>query len=156
MGTNRNLFRQKRRESQQLFFGLRLVSRIIEEFQQPAIQSKRVQHSGVFFHEIKVRQPVGGKDSTVYNPSAEEVGGLGVFLYEATQNLSSFSIYSRSKLKNQKSTTVGVLIRAYPLIPLLYRSNLSGRYLKTHAETKLTRSLYNSFHFIKMSDSASR
>jgi hypothetical protein len=33
----------------------KIVSRMIEEFQHPAIQRKRVQHLGVFFHEIKVR-----------------------------------------------------------------------------------------------------
>jgi hypothetical protein len=51
-------------ESQQLFFGLRLVSRIFEEFQHPAIKTKTVQHFGRFFHQIKVRQPIGRKDST--------------------------------------------------------------------------------------------
>jgi hypothetical protein len=45
MVTNRNLFRRtvlqpKMWESQQLFLGLRLVSRIFEENQQPAIQTK--------------------------------------------------------------------------------------------------------------------
>jgi hypothetical protein len=50
-------------ESQQLFFGGRLVSRIFEEFQHPAIQTKVVHHFGRFFHQIKVRQPVGRKDS---------------------------------------------------------------------------------------------
>jgi hypothetical protein len=52
----------KMQESQQLFFGLRLVGRIFEEFQHPAIQTKIGQHFGGFFHEIKVRQPVGRKD----------------------------------------------------------------------------------------------
>ncbi len=32
----------KMRESQQLFFGLRLVSRMFEEYQQPAIQTSTV------------------------------------------------------------------------------------------------------------------
>jgi hypothetical protein len=53
MGTNHNLFSPKRapqmRESQQLFFGLRLVSRLFEENQQPAIQTKIEQPFGGFF-----------------------------------------------------------------------------------------------------------
>jgi hypothetical protein len=51
-------------ESQQFFFGLWLVSRIFEEFQHPAIETKKVQHFGGFFHEIKVHQPLESKDST--------------------------------------------------------------------------------------------
>jgi hypothetical protein len=50
------------RESQQLFFGLRFVSRIFEEFQHPAIQTKIVQLFGGLFHQIKVRQPIRRKD----------------------------------------------------------------------------------------------
>jgi hypothetical protein len=44
--TNRN---PKLRESLQWFFGLRLVSRIFEEFQHPPIQAKKVQSFGGFF-----------------------------------------------------------------------------------------------------------
>ncbi len=55
--TNRNLFRTNRspkmRESQQLVFGLRLVSK---EFQHFAIQTRIVLHFGGFFHQIKVRR----------------------------------------------------------------------------------------------------
>jgi hypothetical protein len=40
-------------------FAGRLVSRIFEEFQQPAIQNKIVQHFGRFFQYIKVRQQIG-------------------------------------------------------------------------------------------------
>jgi hypothetical protein len=50
----------KMREIHQLFFGLRLVS---EEFQHPAIQTKIEQHFSGFFHQIKVRQPIGRHDS---------------------------------------------------------------------------------------------
>jgi hypothetical protein len=39
------------RESQLLFFGLRLVSK---EFQHPTIQTKIEQHFGGFFHQIEV------------------------------------------------------------------------------------------------------
>jgi hypothetical protein len=38
-------------ESQQLFFGLPLVSRIFEEFQHAAIQAKIVQPFGGFFNK---------------------------------------------------------------------------------------------------------
>ncbi len=51
------------RESQQLFLGLRLVSRIFEENQQSIIQTKIEQHIGRFFQQMKVRQPIGRKDS---------------------------------------------------------------------------------------------
>jgi hypothetical protein len=54
------------RESQQLFFGLRLVSKIFEENQQSAIQTKILkieQHFGGFIQQMKVRQPIGRKDS---------------------------------------------------------------------------------------------
>jgi hypothetical protein len=73
-------------ESQQLFFGLRLVSRIV---QHPAIQTKIVQPFGVFFHKIKVRQRIGRKDSiqTVIQTSRR----FDLFLYEAAQNFEVFS-----------------------------------------------------------------
>jgi hypothetical protein len=53
----------KMRGSQQLFFGGWLMSRIFQEFQHPAIQTKIVQHFGEFFHQIIVRQTKGRKDS---------------------------------------------------------------------------------------------
>jgi hypothetical protein len=57
------------------------VSRIFEEFQHPAIQTKIVQHFVGFFHQIKVRQPIGRKDSiqTMIRTSRR----LDSFLYEA-------------------------------------------------------------------------
>jgi len=130
----------------------KIVSRTIEEFQHPAIQSKRVQHLSVFFHQIKVRQPIGGKDTPVYKPCAtvcrrSRTGGI--FVWSGSELELLIQIF-KIKIKNQKSTAVGVLIKAYPMIPLSSRSNLSGRNLKTHAETTLILSLYNSFHFIKI------
>jgi hypothetical protein len=50
----------KMREKLQLFFGLRLVSK---EFQHPAIQTKKEQHFGRFFHQIKVSEPTERQDS---------------------------------------------------------------------------------------------
>jgi hypothetical protein len=87
MGTNHNLFR--RTVLQKLFLGLRLVSRIFEEKQQYAIQTKIEQHFGRFFQQIKVRQPIGRKDSkqTVIPTSRR----LDLFLYEAAQNFELFS-----------------------------------------------------------------
>jgi hypothetical protein len=77
------------REIQQLFLGLRLVSRIFEENQQSASQTKIEQHFGGFFQQIKVRQPIGRKDCkrTVIPTS----GRLDSFLYEAAQNFALFS-----------------------------------------------------------------
>jgi hypothetical protein len=45
------------RENQQLFLGLRLVSRIFEENQQSAIQTKIEKHFGGFFECISTDQP---------------------------------------------------------------------------------------------------
>jgi len=44
----------KMRESQQLLLGLRLVNKIFEKNQQSAIQTKKEQHFGGFFQQIKV------------------------------------------------------------------------------------------------------
>jgi hypothetical protein len=50
----------KNAEGSHLFFELQLGSK---EFQHPAIQTKIEQHFGGFFHQIKVRQPIGRQDS---------------------------------------------------------------------------------------------
>ncbi len=77
------------REIQQLFLVLRLVSRIFEENLQSAIQTKIEQHFGGFFQQIKVRQPIGRKDSkqTIIPTNRR----LDSFLYEAAQNFKLFS-----------------------------------------------------------------
>jgi hypothetical protein len=74
------------RERHQLFFGIQLVSK---EFQYPAIQIKIEQHFGRFFHQIKVRQPIGRQDyiQTVIWTSRK----LDSFLHEAAQNFEVFS-----------------------------------------------------------------
>jgi hypothetical protein len=72
-------------ESQQLFFGLQLVSRIFEEFQHPTIQTNG------FSQQIKERQPIGSRKKgfcTNRDPNKQEVG---FFLYEAAQNFEVFS-----------------------------------------------------------------
>jgi hypothetical protein len=78
----------KKPESQQLFFGLRLMSRIFEEFLHPAIQTKIEQHFVGFFHQIKVRQPTGKKDSI--QAACRRMRRLKAFLYLATQNFELF------------------------------------------------------------------
>jgi hypothetical protein len=72
-------------EGHQLFFGLRLES---EELQYSAIQTKIEQHFGAFFHQIKVCQPIGRKDSmqTVIRISRR----LDLCLHEAAQNFEVF------------------------------------------------------------------
>jgi hypothetical protein len=67
-----------------------------------------LQHFGRFFHQIKVRQPVGRNDSiqTVCQRSKR----LEEFLYEAAQNFKRLFKYSRSKLKNQKPIAGDVLV----------------------------------------------
>ncbi len=88
-------------ESQQLFFGLQLVSRIFEEYQHPAIQTKIVQSFSEFFQQIKVRQPIGRKDSlqTVIRTSRR----FDSFLYEAAQNFEVSYSYQIFKTKIKKS-----------------------------------------------------
>jgi hypothetical protein len=73
------------RESQQLVFGLRLVSK---EFQHPAIQTRIVQHFGRFFHQINVRQPIGRKDSV--QTMILTIRSLDSILHEAGQNFEVF------------------------------------------------------------------
>ncbi len=64
-----------------------LVSRILEEFQQPAIQTKKVQHFGGFFHQIEVCQLVGRKDSI---GACRRMRRFEAFLYLAAQNFNHF------------------------------------------------------------------
>jgi hypothetical protein len=50
----------KMRKRYQLFFGLQLFNK---EFHHSAIQTKIEHHFGGFFHQMKVRQPIGRQDS---------------------------------------------------------------------------------------------
>jgi hypothetical protein len=77
-------------ESQQLFFGGRLVNRIFKEFQHPAIQTKIVQHFDRFFHKIKMCQPTGRKES-IQTKCRIRSRRIEAFLYEAAQNFEVFS-----------------------------------------------------------------
>jgi hypothetical protein len=76
----------KMRERCQLFFGLRLLSK---EFHHSAIQTKIELHFGGFFHQMKVRQPIGRQDSmqTMILTSRR----LDSFLHEAAQNFELLS-----------------------------------------------------------------
>ncbi len=87
----------KMRERHLLFFGLRLVSK---EFQHPAIRIKTEHHFSGFFHQTKVRQPIGRQDSmqTVIRTSRR----LDSFLHEAAQN---FEVFSNIQEWNLKSKT---------------------------------------------------
>jgi hypothetical protein len=76
----------KKRERHQLFFGLQLVSK---EFQHPTIQTKIEQHFGGFFHQIKVRQPIGRLDSM--QTKIRTIRRLDSVLHEAAQNFEVFS-----------------------------------------------------------------
>jgi hypothetical protein len=97
MGANRDLFRQTllqkcgRINNCSLDYGS-CVSRIFEEFQHPAIQTKIVQALlADFVDQLKVCQPIGRKDSmqTVDQASRR----LDLFLHEAAQNFEAFQIF---------------------------------------------------------------
>jgi hypothetical protein len=75
----------KTRERYQLFFGLRLVSK---EFHHSAIQTKIEQNFGGFFHQIKVRQPIGRQDSMQNVIRTRR--RLDSFLHETAQNFEVF------------------------------------------------------------------
>jgi hypothetical protein len=71
------------------------VSRIFEEFKQPTIQTKVVQHFGGFFHQIKVRQTIGRKDSI--QAACRRMRRLEAFLYLAAQYY--FNSFRKFKIK---------------------------------------------------------
>ncbi len=48
------------------------------------------------------------------------------FMHEAAQN---FELLSNIQDQQKKHIAVDVLFKAYPMVPLLCRSNLDGRYL---------------------------
>ncbi len=53
---------------------------------------------------------------TPYNPSAEEVVGLELFLYEVAQNFELCSKIKDQNLKNQKPLEVSVIFKACPIV----------------------------------------
>jgi hypothetical protein len=96
MCSNRDLFR-KMRERYQLFFGLQLVSK---EFHHSGIQTKIEQHFGGFFHQIKVCQPLGIKDSM--QTMIRTCRRLDSILHEAAQSFKMFKS-EINKLKTYSS-----------------------------------------------------
>jgi hypothetical protein len=84
-------------ESQQLFFGLRLVS---EEFQHPAIQTKIDQSLSRFSYQIKVCWQKGRKDSiqTIIQTSRR----LDYFFMKWLRTLKSFQIF-KTEIKKSKT-----------------------------------------------------
>jgi hypothetical protein len=82
------------RERHQLFCGLRLACK---KYHHSAIRTKIELHFGGFFHQIKVRQPIGSQDSmqTVNRTSRR----LDSVLHEAAQIFELFSNIQDQKLK---------------------------------------------------------
>jgi hypothetical protein len=74
-------------------------------FQHPAIQTQIEQHFGGFFHQIKVRQPIGRQDSM--QTAIRTAGG---WIHFCMKRLRTFQ-YLRVKLKNQKPIAVDVLFK---------------------------------------------
>jgi hypothetical protein len=73
---------------------------VSKEFQHHAIQTKKEQHFGGFFHQIRVRPQIGWQDSmqTMIQTSRR----LNSFLHEAAQDFEIFSNIKEwnSKIKN--------------------------------------------------------
>jgi hypothetical protein len=63
---------------------------VSKEFQHSAIQTKIEQHFGGFFQQIKVRMPIGRKDSEHPMIPTSSIT-VDAFLYEAAQNFELFS-----------------------------------------------------------------
>ena len=82
------------RERQQLFFGLRFAGK---RFHHSVTRTKIELHFGGFFHQMKVRQPIGRQHSmqTVNRTSRR----LGSILYEAAQNFEVVLKIQDQKLK---------------------------------------------------------
>ncbi len=114
----------KMRESQQLFFGLRLVRRIFEETQTSPNPNQNIATLWRIFF-IKKSAPVIWKKGFYTNrvPKKQEVGGFFVF---SGSELWTLLKYSRPKSKTYSGF---VLFKAYPMILLSGWSNLAGRYL---------------------------
>jgi hypothetical protein len=82
------------RERYQLFFGLWFTSK---KFHHSTIQTKIELHFCGFFHQMKVRQPIGREESmqTVIQTSRR----LDSFLHKAAQNFELLSNIQDQKLK---------------------------------------------------------
>jgi hypothetical protein len=85
------------RESQQLFFGGRLLIIIFEELQHPAIQTKVVQHFGGFLSDKST--PASRKKGSYTKRVPKKQKDRGIFVFSSSE-LWNLSKYSRSKFKN--------------------------------------------------------
>ena len=83
------------RERQQLFFGLRFAGK---RFHHSVTRTKIELHFGGFFHQMKVRQPIGRQHSMqTVNRTSRRIGFNSVW---SGSGLWRFLKYSRAKIKN--------------------------------------------------------
>ncbi len=71
----------------------------VKKILHPAIQTTIEQHFGRFFHQIKVRQPIGRQDSM---QTIEQAGGWIHFCMKQLSTLKSFQIF-KSEIKKSKT-----------------------------------------------------
>ncbi len=84
------------RERHQLFFGLRLAGKTFHHF---ATQTKIELHFGGFFHQMKVRQPIGRQHSM---QTVKRAGGWVQFCMKRLRTLKLFQIFS-TEIKKSKT-----------------------------------------------------
>ncbi len=111
-------------ESQHLFFGLRLMSRIFGEFQNIAAL-------WLIFSTNKVRSQYD--ERILYKPWSEQAGGWIHFCMKRLKTFKSFQIFkteiNRSKTCSSWCPSQGL---SNGMVPLSCRSNLAGRYLNNY------------------------
>jgi hypothetical protein len=125
-----------------LFFGLWLASK---KFHHSAIQTKIELHFGGFFHQMKVRQPIGRQDSmqTVNRTSRR----LDSFLHKAAQNFELWNIQDQKlkiksysggcPFKGLSNGTTLMQIQSGRTVPLMLRCSLGtlGSRSLTHRQS---------------------
>jgi hypothetical protein len=111
------------------YFGLDCWGGFFQTFYSEAVIQRTVVDFPAFL------RPVCRKDCGLcpFNLSAEEVGGLELFLYETAQNFELFSNIQDQNLKNQNPVAVDVLFNANPMVSHSGCSNLAGWYLPQSA-----------------------
>jgi hypothetical protein len=85
------------RERQQLFFGLRFAGK---KFNHSVTRTKIELHFGGFFHQMKVRQPIGRQHSM--QTVNEQAGDWVEFCMKRLRTLKSFKIF-KSEIKKSKT-----------------------------------------------------
>jgi hypothetical protein len=99
---------------QQLLFGIQLAR---EEFQHPTIHTKIVQSVGGFFHQIKVCQTIGRKDSI-----QTMIGTSGAWIHfcrKRLRTLKSFK-YSELNFRGLSNGTNIMQIQSGWMVPLIH------------------------------------